>query len=48
MQTITIRNNLTGGKSKNSFTIAAICCHPIVIKLETGPEGIEIFSAEKE
>ena len=48
METNEIRLDLTGGEKQQFVYDCATCCHPILIKLEVGPEGITNFSAEKE
>ncbi len=38
----------TGGK-KQSFTIdCEVCCRPILVRAEIGPDGVESFEAEQE
>ncbi len=48
MQANEIRVDLTGGKKQKFVYDCAVCCHPILIKLEADSEGITGFSAEKE
>ena len=48
MEPNTIRVDLTGGKKQKFVYDCETCCHPIVIQLEAGPDGIERASAEKE
>ncbi len=40
--------DLTGGEKQKFVHDCAVCCHPILIKLEVNPEGISSFSAEQE
>lgn len=40
--------DLSGGAKQQYVYDCSVCCHPIVIKLEVGEDGIENLSAEKE
>ena len=48
MESNTILVDLTGGKKQKFVHDCEVCCHPVLIKLEAGPEGIFNASAEKE
>ena len=47
-ETNTIRVDLTGGKKQKLVYDCETCCRPILIRFESGPEGILDFTAEKE
>ncbi len=40
--------DFTGGKRQKFVIDCENCCHPILIKLEIGADGVENFTAEKE
>ena len=48
IETNMIRVDFTAGKKQKFVSDCVVCCHPILIKLEVGTEGIVNFSAEKE
>ena len=44
----TVRIDLTGGRKQQLTHDCEICCHPIVIKLETDVASVVNFDVERE